>query len=88
MPIVTTVTVSKEISSLLFNANDTLAVTLNATSSDGAVTSAVHVLQADVVVPMLDSPPPAGYTMRQAIIAKVYLALLALGLVEGEITAG
>lgn len=87
MPIVSTNTVSKEIFSLTFRADDTLAVTLNATSSDGTVTAVVHVLQPDVVTPMLDSAPAPGYTMRQAIISKVYVALLDLALVQGEITA-
>lgn len=88
MPIVTTHTISKEISSLLFHSNDTLTVTLNATSSDGTVTTAVYILQPEVVASLLDSAPPVGYTMRQAIIAKVYIALLDLGLVQGEITTG
>lgn len=88
MPIVSNTTVSREISSLQFNANDTLIVNLTATRSDGASTTESYTLQPDTVRAMLDVSPPDGYTMRQAIIAKVYIVLLELGLVTGDITTG
>ena len=88
MPIVSTNTVSKEIASLLFNANDTLVVTLTTTVSNGTNTTEAYTLEADVVRGLLDAPPLEGYTLRQSIIAKVYMALLALNLVQGQIQAG
>ena len=88
MPIVSTNAVSKEISSMTFYSNDTLVVTLAVSSSDGVSTTESHTLQAAAVSELLDTAPAEGYTMRQAIIFKVYATLLALGLVHGEIAAG
>lgn len=87
MPITSTSSVSKEISSLHFNSDDTLVVTLVVNSTGAPTTSESYTLQPVVVAALLDAPPPVGYTLRQAVISKVYTALIDAGFVVGEITA-
>lgn len=87
MPIVSTVTVSKEILSLKFNRDDTLEVILIVAEDGAQQTQETHVFSSAVVASLLDVMPPDGYTMRQAIILAIYAYLVSSGTVAGEIQA-
>lgn len=87
MPIVSTVAVSKEISSLKFNRDDTLEVTLIATEDSGQTMQETHILSPAVVSSLLDVLPPEGHTVRQAIISAIYTTLVFSGAVVGDIQA-
>lgn len=87
MPIVSTVNISKEISSLKFNRDDTLEVILIVTEEGGQPTQETHMFSPTVVGELLDVQPPPGYTIRQAIISAIYTTLLVSGKVQGTIVA-
>lgn len=87
MPIVSTVTISKEILSLKFNRDDTLEVILIAAEDGGQLTQETHMFSPTVVGELLDVQPPLGYTMRQAIVSSIYTKLLDSGKVVGNIVA-
>lgn len=73
--------------SLKFNNNDTLEVVL-VVSEGGEVTSTeIHNFEPEVVSSLLDTQPPGGYTMRQAIVSSIYTKLLDSGKVQGNIVA-
>lgn len=86
MPIISTVTISKEILSLKFNRDDTLEVILIATEEGGQLTQETHTFSPTVVGELLDVQPPPGYTIRQAIISAIYTTLIASGKVTGTIS--
>ena len=87
MPIVSSVEISKEISSIKFNRDDTLEVILTISEDGVLATQETHTLPAVIVSDLLDSMPPVGYTVRQAVISAIYSTLIASGAVAGEIQA-
>jgi len=87
MPIVSTVTISKEIYSLKFNRDGSLEVILIVSDGTDQQTQETHNFTSDILSGILDVAPPAGYTMRQAIISAIYIHLVTSGVVAGEIQA-
>ena len=83
MPITSTANRSVEISSIQFNVNDTIDVTV-ITKIDGAVTGTTsYLIPAADVTPVLDSTPTAPVTIRQTLIGAIYAYLITNGLVVG-----
>lgn len=73
--------------SLKFNNNDTLEVLLVVSENGNITNTEIHNFEPEVVSSLLDTQPPGGYTMRQAIISSIYTKLLESGKVSGTISA-
>ena len=87
MPINCTVSVSREIKSLLFVNDGSLHVVLVRHENGDLVGEESHRIEPEQAAGMLDADPLPGLTVRQQIVLSVYQHLVTSGMVAGEVVA-
>ena len=90
MPVLANISVSREISTLTFNSDDTVVITMNVTENNGITGNILtgtesYIAPAIAVQPILDAPSPAGYTVRDTLCAAVYNYLISNSLIPGAL---
>jgi hypothetical protein len=85
MPINENVVISREISSLTFNSDDTVQITLAISENDVVKGSESYIAPSSAVTPVLDAPTDQGQTIRTSLVIAVYTYLVSNGLVPGQV---